>query len=216
MIEATDRRELPKGQPVKSAKWPRTSRRQERVAAVLSRRQPDLTVVLENVHDPHNVSAVLRSCDAVGVLTAHAIYTVEEPPSGAFARTTSAGAAKWVEARRHYSVEGCFAALRADGFTILAAALSEGSRDLYEVDLRRPTAVVFGNEMRGLSEAALAATDGRLAIPMLGMVESLNVSVACAVVLYEAMRQRRAADQYDRPKLDAATSERLADDWLQR
>lgn len=216
MTEAADRRELPKGQPVKTARWPRTERRQHRVSTVLARRQPDLTVVLENVHDPHNVSAVLRSCDAVGVMTAHVVYTVEEPPIERFARTTSAGTAKWVETRRHETIAACYAELRAAGFSILAAVLGKESRDLYEADLRLPTAIVFGNEMRGVSEEAQAAADGRLAIPMLGMVESLNVSVACAVVLYEALRQRRAAGDYDRAKLDAATLARFEVEWLKR
>lgn len=215
MPTAADRRELAKAQAGKTARWPRTERRQRRVVDVLRRRQPDLTVVLENVHDPHNVSAVLRSCDAVGVLTAHVVYSIEEPPPS-FARTTSASAAKWVDTRRHDSIEACYAALRAEGFLILAAALDEESRDLYGTDLRGPTAIVFGNEMRGVSPAALAAADGRVAVPMLGMIESLNISVACAVVLYEALRQRRAAGDYERPKLNAATLARLGDDWLRR
>ena len=215
-VEPGDRRELPKRQPVKTSRWPRTERRQSRIAQVLARRQPDLTVVLENVHDPHNVSAVLRSCDAVGVLTAHLVYTIEEPPAGVFARTTSASAAKWVEARSHSSIDACYADLRASGFVILATAVEAGSEDLYAVDFRAPTAVVFGNEMRGVSDAAREKADGQLAIPMMGMVQSLNISVACAVVLYEALRQRRAAGQYDRAKLDAGTLAALWEDWLRR
>ena len=213
---AVDRRELPKGQPVKTTRWPRTERRQERVEGVLARRQPDLTVVLEDVHDPHNVSAVLRSCDAVGVLGVHLIYTLEEPPVGAFARTTSASAAKWVECHRHDSIEACYAALRNEGFLVLATAVEPGSVDLYEVDLSRPTALVFGNEMRGVSDRARDLADGRIAIPMLGMVQSLNISVACAVVLYEALRQRRAAGHYERPKLAPDVLKTLGKEWLRR
>jgi tRNA (guanosine-2'-O-)-methyltransferase len=216
MTGAVDRRELARAQPVKTSKWPRTERRRDRIAAVLARRQPDLTVVLENVHDPHNVSAVLRSCDAVGVLAAHRIYTTEEPPAGAFARTTSASAAKWIETHRHRSVDACFAHLRAAGFAILATALAEGSQDLATVDLRQPVALVFGNEMRGVSPEALAAADGTIAIPMLGMVQSLNISVACAVVLYEALRQRRQAGAYDHPKLSPDDLAARTEDWLTR
>ncbi len=214
--EAADRRELAKQAPPKTTRWPRTERRAARIEQVLARRQPDLTVVLENVHDPHNVSAVLRSCDAVGVLAAHLIYTVEEPPAGAFTRTPSASAAKWIETKFHPSVAACYDALRAEGFTIVATAVAARSTDLYAVDLRRPTALVFGNEMRGVSPEAADLADGQIAIPMMGMVQSLNISVACAVVLYESLRQRRAAGHYDRPKLDEATLRALAEDWLRR
>ncbi|MDP9365006.1 MAG: RNA methyltransferase [Chloroflexota bacterium] len=216
MSPPADRRELPKGQPVKTTRWPRTDRRAQRVAAVLARRQPDLSVVLENVHDPHNVSAVLRSCDAVGVLAVHLVYTAEEPPAGAFARTTSASAAKWVETHRHPSIDACYAQLRRQGMAVLATALGEESQDLYDLDLARPTALVFGNEMRGVSAEAATAADALVAIPMAGMVESLNISVACAVALFEAFRQRRAAGAYDRPKLGDEALASFQDDWLCR
>lgn len=216
MPDAADRRELAKNRPAKPSKWPRTERRRERIAAVLARRQPDLTVVLENVHDPHNVSAVLRSCDAVGVLAVHLVYTREEPPAAAFARTTSASAAKWIETHAHPSIAACYDRLRRDGCTILATALGDDSVDLYDADLRRPTALVFGNEMRGVSPEASADADGRIAIPMAGMVQSLNISVACAVVLYEAHRQRRAAGAYASPKIDDAERGELEADWLRR
>ncbi len=214
-IEAADRRELSKGRLVKPVRWPRTERRHARIAAVLTRRQPDLTVVLENVHDPHNVSAVLRSCDAVGVFEIHLIYTVEEPPAS-LARTTSASAAKWIETTAHSSVEGCYAKLRRRGLRVLATAIGAGASDLYDVDLRLPTALVFGNEMGGVSEEAQRLADGLIAIPMMGMVQSLNVSVACAVVLYEALRQRRQAGAYEGPKLDEAVLRQLRDDWSRR
>ncbi len=215
-LGAADRRDLARQTPVKTSRWPRTDRRVDRVAAVLNRRQPDLTVVLENVHDPHNISAVLRSCDATGVLRAHAVYTIEEPPPEAFARTTSASAAKWVEVERHDSIAACYAALRAAGFAIYATALDERSEDLYDIDLTRPVALVFGNEMRGVSDDARNGADRSIAIPMMGMVQSLNISVACAVSLYEALRQRRAAGAYARPTLDSATLAALRDDWLRR
>jgi len=216
---AADRRQMAKDrrqEPPKTSRWPRTDRRQQRVAAVLARRQPDLTVVLENVHDPHNVNAVLRSCDGVGILRVHLVYTVEEPPDGLFARTTSASAAKWVEAERHASIGDCYAALRREGFAIVATAVGAGSADLYDTDLTAPVAIVFGNEMRGISDDARTGADSLLAIPMMGMVESLNISVACAVTLYEALRQRRAAGAYGEPKLAAEELAHLEDDWLQR
>lgn len=183
---------------------------------MLSRRQPDLTVVLENVHDLHNVSAVLRTCDAVGVLNIHTVYTVEDPPETAFARTTSASAAKWVEVQQHDSITDCYQRLRDQGLTIVATALAPGSVDLYEHELSAPVALVFGNEMRGISDEAAAGADRLLSIPMMGMVQSLNISVACAVVLYEAMRQRRASGRYDRPALAPDDLAELRNDWLTR
>ncbi len=215
-MEAVDRRELAKQLSQKAQRWPRTERRQQRIMTVLRYRQPDLTVVLENVHDPHNVAAVLRSCDAVGVLRVHVVYTIEEPPREPFARTTSASAAKWVDVVRHDSIARCYGALRREGFTILATSLAPGSRDLYSVDLRQPVALVFGNEHRGVSEEAATHADGLVVIPMYGMVQSLNISVACAVMLFEAMRQRRAAGDYDRPKLSDEALQRLAEEWLRR
>jgi tRNA (guanosine-2'-O-)-methyltransferase len=215
-LGAADRRALAREQPAKSERWPRTERRQARIRSVLSRRQPDLTVVLENIHDPHNVSAILRSCDAVGVLRAHAVYTIEEPPSGAFARQTSASAAKWVDVQRHDSVAACYETLRADGFQVLVTSLGPESRSLYEWDLTAPTALVLGNEMRGASPAAIDLSDGGIEIPMMGMVQSLNVSVAGAVCLYEAFRQRLVAGAYDASKLDAPMLLSLEEEWLRR
>ena len=214
--DAADRQQLSRTQPLKPQRWPRTERRQARIRAALYRRQPDLTVVLENIHDPHNVSAILRSCDGVGVLRAHAVYSVEEPPLSAYARQTSASAAKWVEVERHGSVAACYDRLRGNGFVILATSVGSESRPLYEWDLRRPVALVFGNEMRGVSDEARALADGAIEIPMVGMVQSLNVSVACAVCLYEAFRQRMATGDYDTPKLTANELRVLEDDWLRR
>jgi tRNA (guanosine-2'-O-)-methyltransferase len=216
MIRAEDRRKLAQLQPEKSSKWPRTDRRQQRIEEVLARRQPDLTIVLENIHDPHNVSAVLRSCDAVGVLAAHTIYTEEQPPDRAYARTTSGSAAKWIEVHRHESVEACYAELHRSGFQILVTALTEHAVDLIDLDLTQPTALVFGNEMRGVSAEALAGADGAVTIPMHGMIESLNISVACAVCLFEAMRQRRLSGAYDQAKLSEAEREQLTTRWLHR
>lgn len=200
----------------KPTRWPRTSRRQARIRDVLSRRQKRLTVVLEDVHDPHNASAVLRSCDGVGILDVHLVYVHEEPPRRSFARTTSASAAKWVRLHFHDSIDACYAALREQGFRIYATALGQESVELYDVDFTQPTALVFGNEHRGVSPGAIAGADATLFIPMQGMVESLNISVACAVSLYEAMRQRLAAGMYDRPELSEAELDALDAEWIRK
>ncbi|HET9017321.1 MAG TPA: RNA methyltransferase [Thermomicrobiaceae bacterium] len=193
---------------------PITQRRRQRMRDVLARRQPDLTVVIENVHDPHNISAVLRSCEAVGVPAVHLVYTVEARPE--LSRITSASALKWLEVVHHPDIPACYAALRAGGFTIYATHLGVASRDLYDLDLTAPVALVFGNEQRGVTDEALAGADGSVVIPMMGMVRSLNISVACAVSLYEALRQRRAAGAYDRARLPEAEIEERLIGWLQR
>jgi len=214
-MRAANRQALPPD-PTKTSKFPRTGRRAERIAHVLSRRQPDLTVVLENVHDPHNIGAVLRSCDAVGILTVHTIYSIEERPARAYARTTSGSASKWIDVHHHDSVDGCYAALRSQGFRILVTALTEMSVDLYDESFVEPTAVVFGNEMRGATTQAIGQADGALLIPMMGMVESLNISVACAVTLFEALRQRRAAGRYDKSSLSDEQIQDLQRNWMMR
>ncbi len=217
-LVAVDRNQLEPPQPgeVKTSRFPRTSRRVQRIESVLARRQSTLTVVLEDVHDPHNASAVLRSCDAVGVLDVHLVYRHEEPPRRVLHRTTSASAMKWIRPRFHDSIEACYASLRADGFNIFATALREDSVDLYDLDLTTPVALAYGNEQRGLTEPAIELADGTVSIPMQGMVESLNISVACAVSLYEAMRQRRAAGMYDAPQCDSSTLEELRSAWIRK
>lgn len=193
---------------------PISEKRLNRMRTVLRRRQPDLTVVLENVHDPHNISAVLRSCDAVGVSRVHLVYTFEEEPK--LSKDVSASALKWLEVERHESIEACYQHLRREGFRILATALRDDCRDLHEVDMTLPTAVVFGNEMRGCSDDAIEQADAPLLIPMMGMVQSLNISVACAVTLYEALRQRRVAGSYNEPKLPEGVRRERLDYWLRR
>jgi len=201
--------------PAKTSRWPRTSQREERIRSVLVRRQPDITVVLENVHDPHNVSAVLRSCDAIGVLQVHTVYTVEERPT-TFGRTTSGSASKWIEVVHHESIDACYAALRREGTRILTTALRDDSSSLYDLDLSQRVALVFGNEKRGATDDAVELADGTIYIPMMGMVESLNISVACAVTLYEALRQRLLAGHYAEPQLSDSQLQDLTQKWLDR
>lgn len=193
---------------------PITERRLARMRGVLARRQPGLSIVIENVHDPHNLSAVLRSCDAVGAASAHLVYTIEEMPK--IHGGVAASAHRWLDIHTHESIAACYQELRAHGFTIYATQLSDDATDLYALDLTQPTALVFGNETRGVSDDAADMADGRVIIPMLGMVESLNISVACAVSLFEASRQRREAGMYEQPGwTEDALDERLRG-WLVR
>lgn len=192
-VRPVDRDEFSEEVPI-DPETRRTERRIERLRHVLERRQDDLTVVLENVHDPHNLSAVLRTCDAVGVGTVHLLYTREEFPAPG--HSSSAGVAKWIDFVRHESVNEAVDVLKESGFRILATTLGEQSTGLFEVNLVQPVAIVFGNEHRGVSDEMIAACDERLRIPMVGFVESLNISVACAVTMYEAMRQRLSMGSY--------------------
>jgi tRNA (guanosine-2'-O-)-methyltransferase len=175
-----------------------TPERFRRLQRILARRQPDLTVLMDRVHKPHNFSAVLRTCDAVGVHEAHVV------PSADFgqARGTAKGSARWVRMARHDALEDALEALRGDGFAVIAAHPAADSVDFRAVDYTGPTAILLGTELEGLSAAAVGAADQCVVIPMLGAVASLNVSVAAAVILYEAQRQRTAARLYDRTRLD--------------
>jgi tRNA (guanosine-2'-O-)-methyltransferase len=185
-------------------------RRFRRLRAVLERRQPDLTVLLENVHKPHNFAAVLRSADAAGLLEAHAVVADGELRTSL---VSAAGSHKWVATRFHPEISAAAAALRERGFRLLAAHPVAAALDYRHVDFTRPTAVLFGQEKDGLTPQALDLADGALAIPMVGFVASLNVSVAAAVVLFEAQRQRFEAGLYDRSRLDRETFDRTLFEW---
>ena len=191
--------------------YDRTERRIARLRSALEHRQADLHLVLENVHDPHNVSAVLRTCDAVGVGTVHLVYTFEKFPK--IGRTSSASAYKWTNLERYGTIEECYARLRALGCRIYATDLTERAENLFAIDMASPVALVFGNEHRGVSPEASRLADGNLRIPMVGLIQSLNISVACAVTLYEAMRQRTAAGMYERPSLPADEIEATLAAW---
>ena len=175
--------------------------RSEKIYACVSRRQPSLSIVLENVHDPHNVSAVLRSCDAVGVMDVHLVYHSGQsfPELG---EKSSASARKWVLTHKHSSIDECYEYLRKQGKKILTTGMSNEARSLYAIDFTEPIAIVFGNEHTGVSEEAILKADGNMLIPQVGMIQSLNISVACAVTLYEAFRQRSLNGMYDSIQMD--------------
>lgn len=191
-----------------------TPERRARMQQVLARRQKDLTLVLANIHDPHNVSAIYRSCDAFGVPEVHLYYTHTAFPD--LGRKTSASARKWVDSIRHKDRESLLAALRADGRQILATSCTPAARPLREWDFTRPTAVIMGNEHSGVDPELSDMVDGELYIPMQGMIQSFNVSVAAALMLAEASRQRAAAGMYERMSwTDGEYAERLAL-WLEK
>ena len=184
-----------------------TKSRKQRLVQVAAHRQFDLTVVLENVWDPHNMAAVLRSCDAVGVQEIQLVYTTEKFPG--IGTKAAAGVKKWLTLTRHSSIAACYRNLRRRHFNIYASALAQDAVSLYRMNLRRPTALVFGNEHRGVSEEAQVKANGVFRIPMVGFTQSLNISVACAVALYEALRQRRNRRSLPSPRAAA----RLCRHW---
>jgi tRNA (guanosine-2'-O-)-methyltransferase len=188
-----------------------TAERVARLDSVLSRRQPDLTVFAENLHKPKNFSAMVRNCDAVGINEMHVI------PGNSNLRKhwrTSQGAEKWMYIKTHSSAEEACTSLKSKGFLLVAAHLSETAVDYKDIDYTQPVAIVLGTELFGVSETTLSFVDQQISIPMMGVTQSLNVSVACAIVLYEAQRQRQAAGMYDHCRLGDKSLARQRFEWL--
>lgn len=191
-----------------------TERRRARIEQVLRHRQKDLTLVLANIHDPHNVSAIYRSCDAFGVASVHLYYTTCAFP--ALSKKTSASARKWVDTVRHDDRESLFVALRARPCQVLATSCTPSARPVGDYDFTKPTAIIMGNEHAGVPEELIPHVDGEVYIPMFGMIQSFNVSVAAALMLAEASRQRREAGMYERMSwTNEEYAERLAL-WLEK
>lgn len=196
-----------------------TPKRLEKFTKVVANRQPDLTVILENVHDPHNISAVLRSCESVGIKEIFVLYTEMQltEENIKMGKKTSAGSRKWVDVHLFRDPKKCFTEVKKKYKTILSTHLSEDAVGLYELDLTQSVALMFGNESEGLSQEALSYSDGNFLIPQVGMVQSLNISVACAVTLFEALRQRKNKGYYgNHPDWQAKEQQLLMDEYLQR
>jgi len=177
-----------------------TPERYQKIINVLKKRQPDVTVLAESVYKPHNLSAILRSCDAVGIGTVYAVNPTGGIPTF---NDTSASAEKWVELKVLENLDDMLNYAKAQKMQVLAAHLSEKDVDYRQIDYCQPTCIVMGNEKWGVSEEASQKVSEHIIIPMLGMVESLNVSVATAVILFELQRQRLAAGFYDKVQLSA-------------
>ncbi|MFW5838176.1 MAG: TrmH family RNA methyltransferase [Desulfovibrionaceae bacterium] len=191
-----------------------TPRREAKIREVLSRRQKDLTLVVDNIWDPHNVSAILRSCDAFGVLTVHLYYTVEEFPN--LGKKSSASGRKWVGRRRHRDGRAMVDELTGRGFHLLRTGFSPAAKPVSAWDLTRPTAIILGNEHSGVSQELQDLVPDEAYIPMQGMIPSFNVSVAAALMLYEAWRQRDQAGMYDAPSLLPEELEEIAGHWMRK
>ncbi len=188
--------------------------RLEKLVKAAAMRQLSLNVVLENIHDKHNVSAIYRTCDAVGINSVSLLYYIEKFPK--LGNTVSASSVKWVESEKYTSVDKCFVSLKEKGFKIYASMLREDAVSLYDLDLTQKSAIVFGNEHRGVSDEAAGKADGVFYIPMKGLVQSLNVSVAAAVALYEAMRQRQAMGMYEKCEMNNEELNELINQWCRK
>ena len=189
-----------------------TPQRYDRLTSVLNKRQNDLTVVLENVFDPHNISAVMRTCDAVGIQEIFILNT-RIGPHRKWGKKSSSSASKWLTIHQYTDTRACFDALRGRYDTVLTTHLSSEARGLYALDLTGRVALVFGNEHDGVSEDARNRADGNFIIPQVGIIRSLNISVACAVTLYEAFRQKSALGHYEQRKLSGPMLDGLRDQW---
>ncbi len=189
-----------------------TPERFNRLTEVLNKRQPDLTVVLENVFDPHNISAVMRTCDAIGMQDIF-ILNNKIPPHRKWGAKSSSSAAKWLTIHQYTDAAECFAELRKRYKKIYTTHLSTDAVSLHDLDLTEPVALVFGNEHSGVSDEIIGMADGNFIIPQVGIIKSLNISVACAVTLYEAYRQKNIAGHYSNIKLEGEQLNKLRNEW---
>lgn len=189
-----------------------TPEREERILQVLDKRQDGITVVLENVFDPHNISAVMRTCDAVGVQEIYVLNT-RIPRHKKWGAKSSSSAASWLTIHQFTDAAECFARLRNSYEKIYATHLDSAAVGLYDIDLTQRVALVFGNEHAGVSEEIRVLCDGNFIIPQVGIIKSLNISVACAVSLYEAFRQKEAAGHYAQRRLPETQYKQLAKEW---
>lgn len=189
-----------------------TPERSSKLLNVLSKRQASLTIVMENIEDPHNVSAVLRSCDAVGIQDVYVINN-KEPRRKKWGYRSSSSAAKWLSVHQYDSLNECVADVRKNHKHILTTHLSSDAVSLYELNLTESVALVFGNEHFGVSDEMRSLSDGNFLVPQVGIITSLNISVACAVSIYEAFRQRTVAGMYDTPTLPQQRIAGLKQEW---
>ncbi len=187
-----------------------TEERLKKIENILKKRQKDLQVFSDNVKNQHNFSAILRTCDATGVLYLYYRFLGQ---GNLINEEITMGSHKWVLHEEVEDIDKFFKKKKDEGFQIVATHLSDDTIHFREVDYTKPTLIVVGNEIQGVSEEVLKYADKKIKIPMYGMAQSLNVSVATGVILYEAQRQREAAEMYDRPSLSQEEIERIIQKW---
>lgn len=189
-----------------------TPERTNKLLSVLRKRQANLTVVLENVFDPHNISAVMRTCDAVGIQDIFILNT-RIPPHKEWGFRSSSSARKWVTVHQFTDAKNCFEEVKNKYDKILTTHLADESVSVYDIDFKQSIALVFGNETFGVSEDIRAFADGNFMIPQMGIIRSLNISVACAVCLYEAYRQKQEAGHYNTSSMSKERMGGLMTEW---
>jgi tRNA (guanosine-2'-O-)-methyltransferase len=189
-----------------------TPERQEKLISVLDKRQDDITIVLENVFDPHNISAVMRTCDAVGIQEIYILNT-KIPRHKKWGFKSSSSARKWLTVHQYENADECFSFLRKRYSSILTTHLADDAVSLYQLDFTKSIALIFGNEHNGVSDEIRALADGNFIIPQVGIIQSLNISVACAVTLYEAFRQKSIAGHYAQRSMEEVKYNELLKEW---
>lgn len=186
--------------------------RLRRFYEVLQKRQKDLAVFVDDVTNEHNFSAILRTCDAVGVMR---VYYFSEAKKGIeINEAVSMAANRWLFIERVCEREKAIKELKErENLQVVVTWLDESSKDFREIDYTKPTLLAVGNELKGVSEDILNLADERIVIPMMGMVQSLNVSVATGIILYEALRQRLDKGMYLKPTLSEKEIEEIIMKW---
>jgi len=189
-----------------------SDKRIEKLRSVLNNRQLDLKVILEDIHDSHNVNAIYRSCEAVGVMDVILLYMRESFPEIKF--HASASACKWIDLYQFKSPKDILPKLKNDNYQIYSLVLDEHAKTIYDIDWNKPSVIILGNEHRGVSIETQELSTENIYIPMNGIVESLNVSVAAAVTLYEASRQRKLVGKYPNNDIDQKWLEKKLNNWI--
>ncbi|MCF1428682.1 MAG: tRNA (guanosine(18)-2'-O)-methyltransferase TrmH [Shewanella sp.] len=177
-----------------------------RINQMLDNRQPDLTLCLDQIHKTNNIAAILRTADAVGIPFVHAVW-----PEGDMrvSGNTASGSQQWVKVDRYQQIGTALEIFSQQGMQIVTTGMTADAVDYRTLDYTKPTAFVLGHEKDGVSDCATSRADFNVTIPMVGMVQSLNVSVAAALLMYEAQRQRLAAGMYGQRKLDDAFCQKM-------
>ncbi len=190
-----------------------TPERTEKLLKVLHRRQPDLTLIADQVNKPRNLSALIRNCDAVGI---HSVHTVVPKEGYRTYRGTAKGSDFYVKTRQHYDVVSAIETVKGQGMKVVAAHFSDRAVDYRDFDYTQPCALLMGAEKQGVSDMASNMADTHVTIPMMGMVSSLNVSTAAGIILVEAQHQRLQAGLYDQPRIDQDEICRCLFEWGNR